>query len=140
MPNEVFLSHSSRDRPFVRKLVDVLRRHGIPVWYGETNVQGAQQWHDGNGAALRHSDWFVLLLSPCAVESKWAERELLYSLRQDRFAGRIAPLMYRRRSRDDLSWTLSQMQMVDFTGGFDDGCRDLLRIRGVGYAPAPRSR
>lgn len=140
MPNEVFLSHSSRDRPFVRELVDVLRRHGIPVWYSETNVQGAQQWHDEIGAALRRCDWFVLVLSPHAVESKWVKRELLYSLQQDRFDGRIAPLLYQRCTSDDLSWTLSQMQMVDFTGRFDDGCRDLLRIWGVGYARAPRPR
>ena len=82
MPNEVFLSHSNRDRPFVRKLVDVLRRRGIPVWYSETNIQGAQQWHDEIGAALRRCDWFVLVLSPHAVESKWVKRELLYSLRR----------------------------------------------------------
>ena len=76
---------------------------------------------------------------PHAVESKWVKRELLYSLQQDRFEGRIAPLLYRCCSHDDLSWTLSQMQMVDFTGGFDDGCRALLRIWGIGYARAPRS-
>ena len=140
MPNEVFLSHSNRDRPFVRKLVDVLRRHGIPIWYSETNIQGAQQWHDEIGAALRRCDWFVLVLSPHAVESKWVKRELLYSLQHDRFEGRIAPLLYRSCSHDDLSWTLSQMQMVDFTSGFDDGCRALLRIWGIGYARAPRSQ
>ena len=140
MPNEVFLSHSSRDRTFVGKLVDVLRRHGIPVWYSETNVRGAQQWHDEIGAALRRCDWFVLVLSPHSVESKWVKRELLYSLQQDRFAGRIAPLLYQRCSPDDLSWTLSQMQTVDFTTSFDDGRRDLLRIWGVGYARTPRPR
>lgn len=140
VPNEVFLSHSSQDRPFVRPLVDALRRHGIPVWYSETNIQGAQQWHDEIGAALQRCDWFVLVLSPHAVESKWVKRELLYSLQQDRFDGRIAPLLYRRCSCDDLSWTLSQMQMVNFTSGFDDGCRDLLRIWGVGYVPAHLSR
>ena len=124
----------------MRKLVDVLRRHGIPVWYSETNIRRAQQWHDEIGVALRRCDWFVLVLSAHAVESRWVKRELLYSLQQDRFDGRIAPLLYRRCSHDDLSWTLSQMQMIDFTSGFDDGCRDLLRIWGVGYAPAPRSR
>ena len=80
------------------------------------------------------------VLSPHAVESKWVKRELLYSLQQDRFDGRIVPLLYRCCSHDDLSWTLSQMQMVEFTSSFDDGCRDLLRIWGVGYARAPRSR
>ena len=139
MPNEVFVSHSSMDRPFVNRLVDVLRRHAVPVWYSETNIQGAQQWHDEIGAALRRCDWFVLVLSPDAVASKWVKRELLYSLLQDRFEGRIAPLLHRPCAHDELSWTLSQMQMIDFSHSFDDGCRDLLRVWGIGYAPAPSS-
>lgn len=140
MPNEVFVSHSSVDRQFVNGLVDVLRRHGIPVWYSETNIQGVQQWHDEIGAALRRCDWFALVLSPDAVASKWVKRELLYSLLQDRFEGRIAPLLHRPCTHDDLSWTLSQMQMIDFSHSFDDGCRDLLRVWGIGHAPAALSR
>ncbi len=140
MPNEVFLSHSSQDRPFVKKLVKVLRRHGIPVWYSETSIRGAQQWHDEIGEALGRCDWFVLVLSPDAVESKWVKRELLYSLQQDRFEGRIAPLLHRPCSPDDLSWTLSQIQKIDFTHNFDDGCRALLRIWSVAYAPTTPSR
>ena len=87
-----FVSHSSVERPFVNELVAVLRRHGVPVWYSETNIRGAQQWHDEIGAALRRCDWFALVLSPDAVASKWVKRELLYSLLQDRFEGRIASL------------------------------------------------
>ena len=108
----------------MRKLVDALRRHGIPVWYSDSNLQGAQQWHDESGAALRRCDWFVLVLSPHAVESKWVKRELVHSLQQDRFDDRIVPLLYRRCSYDDLSWVLSQIQMIEFTNSFDDGCRE----------------
>ena len=46
IPQEVFLSHSSVDRDFAAGLTAELRRHGIPVWYSETNILGAQQWHD----------------------------------------------------------------------------------------------
>ena len=138
MPNEVFLSHASQDRPFAQRLVRVLRRHGIPVWYSDTNIMGAQQWHDELGAALKRCDWLVLVLSPSAVESVWVKRELLYALQQYRFNGRIAPLLYEPCSYDGLSWTLPQIQMVDFASGFDDGCRDLLRIWGIGYAPTAR--
>ena len=135
MPNEVFLSHASQDRQFAQRLVCVLHRHGVPVWYSDTNIKGAQQWHDEIGAALRRCDWLVLVLSPSAVESMWVKRELLYALQQDRFNGRIALLLYKPCSYDGLSWILSQIQMVDFASGFDDGCRDLLRIWGIGYAP-----
>ena len=136
MPNEVFLSHSSRDVQFVEALDGVLRRHGIPVWYSRTNIRGAQMWHDEIGSALRRCDWFVLVLSPGAVASPWVKRELLYSLQESRYAGRIVPLLHEPCVYDELSWTLASMQMVDFTCDFDAGCRDLLRTWGVGYNPS----
>ena len=42
LPTEVFLSHSSLDQAFVTSLAEVLRGHGIPVWYSRTNIVGAQ--------------------------------------------------------------------------------------------------
>ena len=93
MPLEVFLSHSSVDRTFVKKLAHTLRCHGVPVWYSETNKRGAQVWHDEIGGALRRCDWMVLILSPDAVDSKWVKRELVFSLQQDRLDGRIVPII-----------------------------------------------
>ena len=90
-------------------------------------------WHDEIGAALRRCDWFVLVLSPAAVDSLWVKRELLYSLQESRFESRIVPLLHEPCPYDELSWTLASMQLVDFTRGFDSGCRDLLRIWGTGY-------
>lgn len=136
MPEEVFLSHSSADRPFAARLAATLRRHGVPVWYSDTNIQGAQQWHDEIGAALARCDWFLVALSPNAVEAVWVKRELLFALQERRFDGRIAPVIYQPCSHLQLSWTLSQIQMIDFSDDFDRGCRDLLQIWGLGYAPA----
>ncbi len=134
LPQEVFLSHSSRNRTFVNKLADVLREHGIPVWYSETNIVGAQQWHDEIGNALDRCDWFVLVISPSAVKSEWVKRELVRALMEPSYQDRIVPIMYRPSDPDQLSWTLKGMQLVDFTGAFDKGCRDLLRVWGVGHA------
>ena len=133
MPDEVFLSHSSADRSFAERLAATLRRHGVPVWYSATNILGAQQWHDEIGAALTRCDWFVVALSPNALESMWVRRELLFALQERRFDGRIAPVIYQPCSHMQLSWTLSQIQMVDFSDDFDRGCRNLLRIWGLGY-------
>ena len=74
-----------------------------------------------------------MILTPDAVSSKWVKRELLFSLQQDRFDGRIAPILYRSCDHDELSWTLASLQMVDFREDFDQGCRNLLRIWGIGY-------
>jgi TIR domain len=133
IPNEVFLSHSNADQDFVMNLANMLRRHGVPVWYSRTNILGVQQWHDEIGAALQRCDWFLLVLSPNAVNSLWVKRELIFALQQNRFENGIVPLLYQACDVERLSWVLPIFQMVDFQRPLDDGCRELLRIWGLGY-------
>jgi len=133
LPNEVFLSHSSLDRQFASDLAGMIRRHGIPVWYSQTNIVGAQQWQDEIGAALQRCDWFAFILSPQSADSMWVKREVSYALQQNRFENKIVPITFQPSDFERLSWTLSLFQMVNFTGPFDDGSRNLLRIWGLGY-------
>lgn len=133
MPREVFLSHASADGKFADKVVAELRRHGVPVWYSATNILGAQQWHDEIGTALRRCDWFLVLISPHALQSFWLQRELFFALGQRRFVGRITPVLFEPCEHEELSWTFSAIQLVSFLNGFENGCRDLLRVWGIGY-------
>ena len=133
-PREAFLSHCSADKAAADQLVEVLRRHGVPVWYSATNILGAQQWHDEIGRALQRCDWFLLLLSPRALKSFWMKRELYYALEQSRYVGRLTPLLLEPCGYEHLSWTLSALQMVKFHGDFHGGCRELLRAWRVGYS------
>lgn len=133
LPQEVFLSHSSLDRSFATSLAETLRRHGIPVWYSQTNILGAQQWHDEIGMALKRCDWFVIVLSPGAVNSIWVKREMLFALNDQRYENRILPLLYQDCDHDQLSWTLSLLQFVNFNNNLEQGYRDLLRVWGLGY-------
>lgn len=135
MPTEVFVSHSHADQPFAERLVGVLGHHRVPFWYSDADIRGAQQWHDEIGRALQRCDWFILVLSPDSVASRWVKRELLYALQQERFDGRIVPLLHRACDSEQLSWTLSQLQRIDFGGSFDEGCRELLRLWNVPYVP-----
>jgi hypothetical protein len=137
-PTELFISHGDEDRDFVSRLAEVLQRHGVPHWYSK-RILGAQPWHDEIGTALARCEWFLLVLTPEAIESKWVKRELLYALRAKHYGDRIIPLLLRPCDPEKLSWTLAGFQLVDFTQSFDAGCRDLLRIWGIGYAPAPSS-
>ena len=133
LPREVFLSHSARDRRIVERLGNVLREHGVPVWYSRTSIVGAKQWHDEIGKALTRCDWFVLVLSPHSVKSQWVKRELLYALSDTRYDEPIVPLLHRPCKHQNLSWTLGVFEFVDFTTNFDVGCRNLLRVWWIGY-------
>jgi hypothetical protein len=132
-PQRVFVSHAAADRRFLSRLITVLEEHHIPFWYSRTHIHGAQQWHDEIGLALGKCDWFLLLLSPAAVRSKWVKRELLYALQEDRYEKRIVPIIAQPCNFKRLSWTLASFQFVDFSRDFETGCRDLLRIWRIQY-------
>ncbi len=132
-PQEVFLSHAARNRRFATRLATTLRAAGVPVWYSRTHLVGAQQWHDEIGRALARCDWFLLLLSPAAVDSEWVKRELLYALNDKRYKSRILPIVYQNCDMNRLSWTLGSYQHIDFTGRFDVGYRELMRAWGVKF-------
>jgi hypothetical protein len=132
-PQELFLSHSDRDRRLAAALVKVLRRYNIPVWYSRRNIIGAQQWHDEIGIALRRCDWFALILSPNSVQSEWVKHELMFALNHEVYRGRIIPMLYCPCDYESLSWTLSSIHMIDFTHTTTAGYRDLLRVWDIDY-------
>jgi TIR domain len=71
----VFLSHSSKDKPFVRALADALEAGGeITVWLDEREIDYGQnivvRIADGLDA-----DFVLLILSPDSVDSKWVKEE-----------------------------------------------------------------
>jgi hypothetical protein len=125
---EVFLSHASRDYAKARRLRDLLIAHDVPVWFSPHHIKGAQQWQDEIGEALARCDWFMVLLTPASVKSMWVKRELNYALIEKRYEGRIIPLLFKTCDFCDLSWTLPQLQIIDFTEDYLKGCADLLRI------------
>ena len=128
---EGFISHASKDAIFVKKLVKVFRKNGIPYWFSPSHIPGAVEWHDEIGRALNRCDWFLIVLSPNAVKSDWVKRELTYVLRQHRYQGRIIPVYYRQCEHALLSWTLAGFQFVDFRKSFDSECERRLKTLGV---------
>lgn len=130
---EAFFSHSSKDRDFVVRLARAFKHHRIRYWYSATHISGAKQWHDEIGRALNRCDWFLIVLTPSAVRSQWVKRELLFALNQARYNERIIPLLRRPCEYSRLSWTLPEFQFVDFTGSFDVGFRQLLKIWKIEY-------
>ena len=128
IPRKLFLSHASADRPFVNKLATFLTGRKIPFWYSRRHLVGAQQWHDEIGKALQSCDWFLVVISPAAVRSKWVKRELMYALNEDRYENRIIPMLYKPCDTEALSWTLASLQRVDFSKNFDQSCHELIKI------------
>jgi TIR domain len=122
------------------RLASILDRSGMPYWYSATHILGAKQWHDEIGRALAQCNWFLVVLTPDSVRSQWVKRELLFALNEERYHERIIPLLYKKCKYSQLSWTLPEYEFVDFTGDFEAGCRQLLRIWELEYKPAALGR
>jgi tetratricopeptide (TPR) repeat protein len=74
MPS-VFLSHSSRDKEFVRKLAGHLEQDGdIRVWLDERSIAPGANIVSEIADGL-DSDFVLLILSPDAVDSAWVKEE-----------------------------------------------------------------
>lgn len=109
-----------------QRLAHTLRRHGVPVFFSPQHILGAQQWQNEILSALQRCDWFVVLLSPDAINSMWVKREVAFALQDRRYEDRIIPLKYRECDLKSLQW-LTLFQMVHFTDDFTAGCRNLLK-------------
>jgi hypothetical protein len=135
IPKEVFLSHSSRNRTKARRLAEIMRKHGIPVWYSETNINGAQDWHEEIGRALKRCDWFIVLLSRNSVKSTWVKRELLYALNHKQYENHILPVVIGNCDPEELSWTIGMFQAIDMRVYNAASYQNLFQTWGVGYIP-----
>ncbi len=66
--SDVFLSHGSPDKPWVRTLVTELEDRGLSVFLDEQNLQPGENWVWGLSDALKNSRAFVLVLSRHTLE------------------------------------------------------------------------
>lgn len=114
-------------------VAEILRGHGVPVWFSPTNIRSAQQWHDEIGNALRRCDWFLLLLSKASVRSKWVKIELSYALNHSQYDGHILPAIIGSCDPEELSWTLGVFEMVTLNGNREKGFTEILGAWGVGF-------
>ena len=76
---DVFISHSSKDKTFVRDVATNLRKDGYRVWFDEWALLKDFSRNGGTAAmiadALSHSRRLVLFNSKNAIQSSWVEFE-----------------------------------------------------------------
>jgi hypothetical protein len=133
LPREVFLSHSAKDRKYAAALADVLRVHGLKVWYSDTNIRNADEWHNEIGRALRRCDWFLLILTKNSCASSWVSKELMYALRKKQYENHILPILFRKCDYESLSWTLDGFQMVNCIGKHKIDYEAVLSTWGIAF-------
>jgi hypothetical protein len=72
----VFLSHSSKDKPFVLRLAADLFSHGVSVWLDSWEMDAGDQFDRQIADGIDQSTFLIVALFPNSVLSGWVNREL----------------------------------------------------------------
>jgi tetratricopeptide (TPR) repeat protein len=88
----VFLSHSSKDKDFVKELYRRLTRDGVSCFLDSESISPGENWVTALERGLDESDAIVLVLTPDFCDSKWADKERTSSSADHR---KLVPLLLR---------------------------------------------
>ncbi len=72
----VFISHSSQDKPFARKLTTDLERQNLYVWLDKRELRVGDSIVEKISEGLKETDYFIVILSKASVDSRWVKTEL----------------------------------------------------------------
>jgi hypothetical protein len=76
---DVFLSHSSKDKPVVTAVAERLRQDGLKVWFDEWVLKPGDSIPAKIEEGLEHSRVLVLCMSANAFGAVWAQLRLTHS-------------------------------------------------------------
>lgn len=73
---KVFLSHSSKDKPFVRLLAEDIKASGVPIWIDEVELLPGDSIIREISQAIVEASYVLGCLSRHSVTSNWVREEL----------------------------------------------------------------
>jgi hypothetical protein len=124
---KVFLSHSSKDKEFVRRLAYDLTELGHAVWLDEWEIRVGDCIVSGIERGLEDSDFVALVLSHASVRSGWVEREWKSKYWQEVQEKRVIvlPLLIESMESSSIPSLLRAKRYADFSEKYLAGLLDL---------------
>jgi len=120
-----FLSHSSKDKPFVRQLAADLTANGITVWLDEQMIRVGDSIVEKIGQGLAASDYFLIALSENSVDSEWVKRELNNALINEVESRRVKVLPL-KLGVCEIPPLMKEKKYADFSVDYLTGLQQLL--------------
>jgi len=114
---DLFLSHSSRDKPFVRTLAEDLTFCQVDVWLDEWEMQVGDSLHDSIAMALEKSRFIGVVLGDNFSDSRWAREELKQALSREKRSDKasVLPLLC---GSAEIPAFLEDKIHIDFRGAY----------------------
>ncbi len=121
---KVFISYSRKDMAFADRLEAALKTRGFDVLIDRQEIYAFEDWWKRIEALIGHADTVVFVLSPDAIASDVALKEVTYSSSLNK---RFAPIVCRRVEDSALPEALRRLNFIFFDDPTRfDGSADLL--------------
>lgn len=110
---KVFISHSSNDKPFVRKLAKALSSSGIESWIDESEIKYGESLISKISSSIEEIDLIIAIISPDSIKSSWVRKELEWAMTKEINSRKISviPILIKKC---DIPFFLSDKLYADF--------------------------
>lgn len=129
----VFLSHSSQDKLFVRKLAHDLQDKQVKPWLDEREILVGDSLHGRIAEGIEKTDFLILVLSDASIKSGWVEREVNAALMKELDKNNIVilPVLKDPIGKEKIPSLLRDRVYADFCKDYEAGFHQLITsIRG----------
>lgn len=121
----IFVSYSSKDRPFALGLVKELQSLGANVWIDQLGIGLGENWDNAIEEALEKSETFMLILSPTSVESPNVQDEVSIAINTNK---KMVPILI-EECKLPMRW--QRRQYADLANNPDKAINDILSFLGL---------
>ena len=134
MKYQVFLSHNSQDKPFVRALADWLKKHSISYFLDEQDLGPGDIISVALEKALNESESAVICIGQ-EGEGPWQSEEVhtllnrAIAVSREKNEFRIIPVLLPDADTSKLRWFLQTRLWCDLSKGITDSEPELLRLK-----------
>jgi hypothetical protein len=120
----IFISYSSKDRKFVKNLVDSLEEQGFTCWIAPEMISAGSSYAREIPKAIRECQVFLLVLSENSQNSVWVEKETDNAISNRKV---ILPLQIDDAPLTDaFTFYLNNVQMISYVMNPEQAMEDLL--------------
>lgn len=135
---KVFLSHSTNDKDFVRRLATSLAGYGIDSWIDEAEIRYGESLITRISESIEGIDLVLAIVSKTSIDSSWVRKELELALTREIKSRKIVviPILL---DRVDIPFFLIDKLYADFTGSQEYSANTKRLVESIQYHATGRA-
>jgi WD40 repeat protein len=115
-PEEVFISYSRKDKEFVRRLDEELKRRDREAWVDWEGIPPGDTWEKTIYRAIESTHTFIFVLTPDSIASEVCGREIAHAAANNK---RLVPIVYRDVADDTVPEALRKLNWIFYRDSDD---------------------